>query len=112
MIKLTSLFQFLDKLQQRCKLQHIIIRYKIFTSTCIASTQVQSSEWPDDGLGLGSYPKLPDISAQTKEPFGWWDIQERRNFGDTVSQQGTSTLSVLNCSSLRSSKDNILLMQC
>lgn len=41
-------------------------------------------KWADDGLGLGSYPKLPDISAQTKAPLGWWDIQERRNFGDTV----------------------------
>jgi hypothetical protein len=50
----------------------------------IASSQTERSEWPDDGLGLGSYPKLPDISAQTKAPHGWWDIQERRNFGDTV----------------------------
>ncbi|CAB4031554.1 NADH dehydrogenase [ubiquinone] 1 beta subcomplex subunit 8, mitochondrial-like [Paramuricea clavata] len=56
----------------------------LFTQGRLASSQAEKSEWPDDGLGLGSYPNLPDISAQTKAPHGWWDIQERRNFGDTL----------------------------
>ena len=33
---------------------------------------------------LGDYPQLPDISRQTRSPTGWWDIQNRRNFGETV----------------------------
>ncbi|XP_046845248.1 NADH dehydrogenase [ubiquinone] 1 beta subcomplex subunit 8, mitochondrial-like [Xenia sp. Carnegie-2017] len=45
------------------------------------------SDWPDDGLGLGNYPKLPDISSQTRAPHGWWDVQEKRNFGDTLHEE-------------------------
>ena len=33
---------------------------------------------------LNGYPQLPDVSRQTLPPRGWWDIQMRRNLGDTV----------------------------
>ena len=33
---------------------------------------------------LNGYPQLPDVSRQRLPPKGWWDIQMRRNVGDTV----------------------------
>lgn len=33
---------------------------------------------------LGDYPQLPNISRQYLPPTGWWDNQNRTNFGDTV----------------------------
>lgn len=44
-------------------------------------------EWKDDGYALGDYPNLPDISYQRRQHKGWWDPQERRNFGEPVSVQ-------------------------
>jgi hypothetical protein len=34
---------------------------------------------------LNGYPELPNVSRQYLPPYGWWDQQMRRNFGDTVS---------------------------
>jgi hypothetical protein len=33
---------------------------------------------------LNGYPQLPAISRQSLPAKGWWDIQMRRNLGDTV----------------------------
>ncbi|OWZ37050.1 NADH dehydrogenase (ubiquinone) 1 beta subcomplex 8 [Cryptococcus neoformans C23] len=33
---------------------------------------------------LNGYPQLPNESLQNRYPFGWWDIQERKNFGEVV----------------------------
>jgi len=41
--------------------------------------------YPDDGTGLGDYPKLPLISADSKDPYYDYDYPEhRRNFGEPV----------------------------
>lgn len=41
--------------------------------------------YPDDGSGLGDYPKLPDISAENKDPFYPWDMPEiKKNFNEPV----------------------------
>merc|ERR1711970_1286912 len=41
--------------------------------------------YPDDGLGLGDYPKLPNVSAEARNPFGNYDHPEhRRNFGEPL----------------------------
>merc|ERR1711970_212068 len=38
--------------------------------------------YPDDGLGYGDYPKLPNVSAEARSPWGNYDSPEhRRNFG-------------------------------
>lgn len=34
---------------------------------------------------LGGYPQLPNESNQRRPALGWWDMQYRRNFGETVS---------------------------
>lgn len=34
---------------------------------------------------MNGYPQLPNESLQNRYPFGWWDIQERKNFGEVVS---------------------------
>ena len=33
---------------------------------------------------IGDYPNLPRWSAQSRGPFGWWDPQDKRNFGEAV----------------------------
>ncbi|KAG5881865.1 hypothetical protein JTB14_022450 [Gonioctena quinquepunctata] len=41
--------------------------------------------YPDNGQGLGDYPKLPMISADSKDPFYPWDSPElKRNFSETL----------------------------
>jgi NADH dehydrogenase (ubiquinone) 1 beta subcomplex subunit 8 len=41
--------------------------------------------YPDDGNGFGDYPKLPDISGESKDPFYNWDFPEnKRNFGEPI----------------------------
>lgn len=46
----------------------------------------------DDGIcgfqadsPVNGYPQLPYVTLQSREPFGWWDQQERKNFGEVVS---------------------------
>lgn len=42
--------------------------------------------YPDDGTGLGDYPKLPPVSAEGRDPYVNWDMPElKRNFGEPVS---------------------------
>ncbi|KAI0322753.1 Ndufb8, NADH dehydrogenase 19kDa subunit [Amylostereum chailletii] len=36
---------------------------------------------------LNGYPQLPDVSRQTLPPKGWWDMQMRRNIGDTLHER-------------------------
>ncbi|KAI9266529.1 hypothetical protein BDA99DRAFT_505932 [Phascolomyces articulosus] len=36
---------------------------------------------------IGDYPNLPRWSAQSRGPFGWWDPQDKRNFGETVHEE-------------------------
>ncbi|KAI4459822.1 nadh-ubiquinone oxidoreductase ashi subunit [Holotrichia oblita] len=41
--------------------------------------------YPDDGAGLGDYPKLPVISGDQRDPFYPWDSPElKRNYGEAV----------------------------
>lgn len=41
--------------------------------------------YPDDGSGLGDYPKLPVISGDQRDPYYPWDSPElKRNFGEPV----------------------------
>ncbi|CAL4208007.1 unnamed protein product, partial [Meganyctiphanes norvegica] len=41
--------------------------------------------YPDDGIGLGDYPSLPNVSTDARNPFGQYDHPEhRRNFGEPI----------------------------
>ncbi|XP_054838117.1 NADH dehydrogenase [ubiquinone] 1 beta subcomplex subunit 8, mitochondrial [Eublepharis macularius] len=41
--------------------------------------------FPDDGMGYGDYPKLPDRSQQERDPYYNWDHSDlRRNYGEPV----------------------------
>ncbi|KAG8716396.1 hypothetical protein FRC11_013379 [Ceratobasidium sp. 423] len=42
---------------------------------------------PKNDPQLGDYPQLPPISLQRRPAKGWWNAQERRNFGETVPEQ-------------------------
>lgn len=44
--------------------------------------------YPDDGLGHGDYPKLPDVSTESRDPYYPWDFPEyKRNFNDPMHVQ-------------------------
>ncbi|WVQ81755.1 hypothetical protein IAT38_003880 [Cryptococcus sp. DSM 104549] len=45
---------------------------------------VPPGEEPDPQLN--GYPQLPWEDAQTRQPFGWWDMQGRRNYGEILHQ--------------------------
>ena len=51
---------------------------------CARRTYASASE-PEPDYDLDNYPKLPDVSRQYLSPYGWQDPQDRRNFGETVS---------------------------
>ncbi|KAG0746262.1 hypothetical protein G6F57_008668 [Rhizopus arrhizus] len=36
---------------------------------------------------IGDYPNLPRNSTQARGPYGWWDPQDRRNFGETLHEE-------------------------
>ncbi|KAK4704338.1 NADH dehydrogenase (ubiquinone) 1 beta subcomplex subunit 8, partial [Phenoliferia sp. Uapishka_3] len=38
----------------------------------------------DPQLAAMGYPKLSTASRQTRGPYGWWDMQERVQFGEPV----------------------------
>ena len=41
--------------------------------------------YPDDGVGFGDYPKLPMISAASKDPYEDWDMPHlKRNYCEPV----------------------------
>ncbi|KAJ7324460.1 hypothetical protein JRQ81_017480 [Phrynocephalus forsythii] len=41
--------------------------------------------YPDDGMGYGDYPKLPDKSQEERNPYYDWDHPDlRRNYGEPV----------------------------
>lgn len=52
---------------------------------------------PDQEPALADlgYPKLSTASRQTRQPKGWWDTQERINFGEPVSPSPLLTLGSL-----------------
>ncbi|KAH0504477.1 NADH dehydrogenase [ubiquinone] 1 beta subcomplex subunit 8, mitochondrial [Microtus ochrogaster] len=44
--------------------------------------------YPDDGMGYGDYPKLPDRSQQERDPWYEWDHPDLRlNWGETGPKQ-------------------------
>ncbi|CEL55238.1 hypothetical protein RSOLAG1IB_01247 [Rhizoctonia solani AG-1 IB] len=42
---------------------------------------------PKNDPQLGDYPQIPAISVQRRPAKGWWNVQERRNFGETLPEQ-------------------------
>merc|ERR1712212_883982 len=41
--------------------------------------------YPDDGIGLGDYPKMTNVATDARDPYRDWDYPEhRRNFGEPV----------------------------
>lgn len=41
--------------------------------------------YPDDGMGWGDYPKLPEVGASAKDPYNNWDDPDlRRNYGEPM----------------------------
>ncbi|KAK7874507.1 hypothetical protein R5R35_001591 [Gryllus longicercus] len=44
--------------------------------------------YPDDGLGFGEYPQLPNVSGEAKDPYYPWDFPEhKRNFNEPLHLQ-------------------------
>ena len=55
------------------------------TANTLNSPATTSTATPDEAdPQLAGYPQLPNVSRQTLPARGWWDMQMRRNMGDTV----------------------------
>lgn len=55
------------------------------TSNTLNNQATTSTATPDEvDPQLAGYPQLPNVSRQTLPARGWWDMQMRRNMGDTV----------------------------
>ncbi|PVU96086.1 hypothetical protein BB561_001406 [Smittium simulii] len=48
--------------------------------------QYKKKYYVDPDPQIGDYPNLPFIKGELKTPYGWWDRQMRRNFGDTLQE--------------------------
>ncbi|KZV73014.1 hypothetical protein PENSPDRAFT_683239 [Peniophora sp. CONT] len=58
------------------------------TSNTLNSPATTSTATPDDAdPQLAGYPQLPNVSRQTLPARGWWDMQMRRNMGDTLHER-------------------------
>lgn len=52
-----------------------------------ARTIATSPKNEEEDPQLNGYPRLPFVSRQTLPPYGWWDPQMRRNFGDPLHEE-------------------------
>ena len=54
--------------------------------TPVSGPDWEDKGWKNDGMGVGDYPNLPEHSQQLRNPYlTYWDQQDRRNFGEPVS---------------------------
>ncbi|XP_047101362.1 NADH dehydrogenase [ubiquinone] 1 beta subcomplex subunit 8, mitochondrial [Schistocerca piceifrons] len=45
----------------------------------------QYEPYPDDGMGYGDYPKLPEVSGESRDPYYPWDFPEhKRNYNEPL----------------------------
>jgi NADH dehydrogenase (ubiquinone) 1 beta subcomplex subunit 8 len=51
----------------------------------LPATRAYASQTEQPDYDLENYPKLPDVSHQTRPALGWDDMLERRNIGEPVS---------------------------
>ncbi|KAK4683418.1 NADH dehydrogenase (ubiquinone) 1 beta subcomplex subunit 8, partial [Tremellales sp. Uapishka_1] len=58
-------------------------------STSSSTSQISTRLAPGEEIDpqLDGYPQLPWVSLQTREPKGWWDQQERKNFGEVMHEE-------------------------
>ncbi|KAI9492064.1 hypothetical protein BDB00DRAFT_830040 [Zychaea mexicana] len=61
-------------------------RPAIMAASMRAQSTLNTGEVIEDPQ-IGDYPNLPRWSAQTRGPFGWWDPQDKRNFGEPVHEE-------------------------
>eukprot|EP00041_Stephanoeca_diplocostata_P003420 m.34461 g.34461 ORF g.34461 m.34461 type:complete len:143 (-) comp14305_c0_seq1:241-669(-) len=66
---------------------------RLLTSTAIRSTtrlavpqRALATKAAEDTRQIGEYPDLPLESSQRRDPFKYWDSQDRRNFGEPLQE--------------------------
>jgi NADH dehydrogenase (ubiquinone) 1 beta subcomplex subunit 8 len=58
-------------------------RQPIITAAIRPQSTLTTGETLEDPQ-IGDYPNLPRMTAQVRGPYGWWDPQDKRNFGEDV----------------------------
>ncbi|KAJ2338388.1 hypothetical protein IWW50_006385 [Coemansia erecta] len=58
---------------------------QLTTSAVVAKHKAQHYVDPDPQIG--DYPNLPHIKSEERPQLGWWDRQNRRNFGEPIPEQ-------------------------
>ncbi|KAI9309364.1 hypothetical protein BJ944DRAFT_258691 [Cunninghamella echinulata] len=63
-----------------------LVQRPIVMTTARPQSTLNTGEVLEDPQ-IGDYPNLPRKSVQTRGPFGWWDPQDKRNFGEPVHEE-------------------------
>jgi NADH dehydrogenase (ubiquinone) 1 beta subcomplex subunit 8 len=58
-------------------------RQPIITAAIRPQSTLTTGETLEDPQ-IGDYPNLPRMTTQVRGPYGWWDPQDKRNFGEDV----------------------------
>ncbi|KAJ2454646.1 hypothetical protein EV183_001394 [Coemansia sp. RSA 2336] len=57
-----------------------------FTASVLAA-RYKKQHYVDPDPQIGDYPNLPQIKSEERPQLGWWDRQNRRNFGEPIHEQ-------------------------
>ncbi|KAJ1981341.1 hypothetical protein H4R34_002107 [Dimargaris verticillata] len=84
-----QLIRALQRLPERAASNTTVTRRCLSATTTLRKGRFgeMGGRWVDPDPQIGDYPNLPHVTAQEKEPFGWDDMQDRRNFGDPIQEQ-------------------------
>ncbi|KAJ2082023.1 hypothetical protein H4R24_001882 [Coemansia sp. RSA 988] len=58
-----------------------------FCGARFVSSQYKKKHYVDPDPQIGDYPNLPQVFSESRSERGWWDRQNRRNFGETIPEQ-------------------------
>ncbi|PVU98365.1 hypothetical protein BB559_001645 [Furculomyces boomerangus] len=61
-----------------------LLGVKLRMSSTENTPRYKEKYYVDPDPQAGDYPNLPWIKSEEKTPYGWWDRQNRRNFGEPV----------------------------
>ncbi|KAJ1846303.1 hypothetical protein H4S02_005768 [Coemansia sp. RSA 2611] len=60
---------------------------RLFSASAIVPAKYKHQPYLDPDPQIGDYPNLPHIKSESRPQLGWWDRQNRRNFGEPMAEQ-------------------------
>ncbi|CAL5869322.1 uncharacterized protein PFLUO_LOCUS3551 [Penicillium psychrofluorescens] len=70
------------------RLPQVAARFATAPRASFSQARVLKASEIEDPLQNGDYQNPPRVKRQLRDPYGgWWDAQERRNFGEPVHEE-------------------------